>query len=692
MTAIRSALCFALCAVSATRLTAADTLDFTGTINEFKLLPQMLPAYLSAKAEINLVHRPSLTTLAEVQSRREYVRRVMMERTGGFPEHTPLNARTVGSIAKPGYRIEKLIFESQPQFYVTANLYMPTTGHGPYPAVLCPTGHEVGAKADQAYQKLLGSFATKGFVGLTWDPLGQGERSQFFDPDLQASKLRDSTVEHSMLGVQALLVGDDLARYEIWDGIRALDYLVSRPEVDPKRIGVTGHSGGGTLTAYLAALDDRIQAAAPNCYMTSWKRLLAAIGPQDAEQVMPPWLNAGLDFPDFIYALAPKPYLILSAIQDFFPISGARETYAEAKRVYTALGAADRIAMVEGDDGHGYSPLRRSAAYRWFSRFLKDSQDDGTEPSIDVLPQEQLRCTATGQVATSLGGETVYTLNRKRAEMLAVKSPGTTVVLGASRQLTGYDKPTETSAARFFGVIPNPQARIEKLVYQTEPGIIVPAILMIPRNGAARKPAVIYVDGRGKNQIGDRLNSYAAQGTAVLAIDARGFGETKTPGAHGAEYQRFFGDYGSSVTALLLGKTMVGMRAADISRAVDILSARPEVDASKIYVTGVGAGAVPALYAAALDPRIQGVALEQGLVSYRSIVESRVSYDAYQQVVPGALRHFDLPDLAAAIAPRPVWVWQLVDPLGMPVSDTATTQAYGAAKNVKAGVQAPLTY
>ncbi|MDQ6678693.1 MAG: acetylxylan esterase [Acidobacteriota bacterium] len=692
MKAIGFALYFALCAFSAPSPRAADSLDFTGTINEFKLLPQMLPAYLSAKADSDLSHRPALTTLADVQKRREYIRRIMIDRIGGFPERTPLNARMVASITKPGYRIEKLIFESQPHFYVTANLYVPTTGHGPYPAILCPTGHEVGAKADQAYQKLLGSFATKGFVGLTWDPLGQGERSQFFDPDLEASKLRDSTVEHSMLGLQALLVGDDLARYEIWDGIRALDYLVSREEVDPKRIGVTGHSGGGTLTAYLAALDDRIQVAAPNCYITSWKRLLAAIGPQDAEQVMPPWLNAGLDFPDFIYAFAPKPYLILSAIQDFFPISGARETYAQAKGVYASLGAADRISMVEGDDGHGYSPLRRPAAYRWFSRFLKDSEDDGAEPAIEVLPYEQLQCTATGQIATSLGGETVYTLNRKRAETLAAKSPDSAAVLDACRRLSGYQKPTDSSAARTFGAIPNPQARIEKLVYQTEPGILVPAILIVPQNGPARKPAVIYVDGRGKNQIGDRLSAFSRQGTVVLAIDARGFGETKTPGTHGAEYQRFFGDYASSVTALLLGKTMAGMRAADISRGVDILSARPEVDPSKIYVTGAGAGAVPALYAAALDPRIRGAAIEQGLLSYRSIVDSRISYDAYQQVVPGVLRHFDLPDLAAAIAPRPVWIWQPVDALGMPVSGAAMRQAYGESKNVKTGVQGPLTY
>ena len=142
--------------------------------------------------------------------------------------------------------------------------------------------------------------------------------------------MRRSTTEHTILGIQCLLAGDSLARYTIWDGMRALDYLLSRPEVDASRIAVTGNSGGGTHTAYLAALDDRIHVAAPSCYLTSWRALLETIGPQDAEQDLLPWIGNGLDHADFIYAFSPKPYLVLSAIRDFFSISGARATYKEA--------------------------------------------------------------------------------------------------------------------------------------------------------------------------------------------------------------------------------------------------------------------------------------------------------------------------------------------------------------------------
>ena len=170
----------------------------------------------------------------------------------------------------------------------------------------------------------------------------------------------------------------------MWDGIRALDYLLSRPEADRNHVAVTGNSGGGTHSTYLAALDDRIHVAMPSCYITTWGHLLDTIGPQDAEQCIPPSLADGLDHADFVTAFAPKPYLILSAIRDFFAIGGARQTYEEARRVYTALGAGDKIRMVEADDGHGYSAPRRAAAYRWVSKWLKGSEDDTPERPVQL--------------------------------------------------------------------------------------------------------------------------------------------------------------------------------------------------------------------------------------------------------------------------------------------------------------------
>jgi cephalosporin-C deacetylase-like acetyl esterase len=459
--------------------------------------------------------------------------------------------------------------------------------------------------------------------------------------------------------VQCLLVGDNVARYTIWDGIRALDYLLSRPEVDPKRIGVTGNSGGGTHTAYLAALDDRIHVAAPSCYITNWRRLLETIGPQDAEQCIPPFLADGLDHPDFVLAFAPKPYLILSAVRDFFAISGARESFAEARRVYDSIGAGDRVSMVEADDGHGYSKPRREAAYRWFSRWLQGAEDTSGEPDVEILPEDQLWATTSGQIATALGGETITTLNQKR--LLEVRQ---TANLDAVKRFTGFERRTTPVAVKPYGSTDRGGYRVEKLLYESEPGIQLPALLYIPA-GEGKRAAVVLAHSRGKAAAHEVAERHAKSGSIVLSSDARGFGETASGDSrNGSDWPRYFGDFASGMTALLSGKALVVMRAEDISRAADLLASRPEVDRSRISLHGIEGAAVPALHAAAFDSRFTGIAVERMLVSYESVVRYPVHRGVFEHIVQGALRHYDLPDLAKWTRPRAVRVVDAVDPLG----------------------------
>ncbi|MBM3755435.1 MAG: xylan esterase [Acidobacteria bacterium] len=637
--------------------TAAE-LNFTKEIGELRGLHQQLPTWLNAEAEKYLAKRPKLDNLAAVKARAAEFRKQLIANIGGLPERTPLSAKTVGVIERENFRIEKIIFESQPKFYVTANLYIPKRGRGPYPAILFPLGHEPGAKSHEAWQLALGSFATKGFVALAWDPAGQGERVQFFDPDLRASRLTQSTREHSMLGVQTLITGESFARYTIWDGIRALDYLVSRPEVDAQRVGVTGNSGGGTHTAYLAAIDDRLKVAAPSCYITSWSRLLAQLGPQDAEQNLPPFLNLGYDFPDFLYAFAPKPYLVLSAIRDFFPIGGARATFAEAKGVYTAIGAAEKMQMFEADDGHGYTLPRRLAAYAWFSKWLKGEEDDGVEPQFPLATEAELQCTPTGQVSTSLNGESAFSLNQQRARQVRGKARD---VIEAARTLSGYKPISGAPPVTSYGTSQKSGYTLDKFVYQSEPGIWIPAVLAVPSGKAGKRKTVIYVDSAGKSAAAARLKDWMAEGKIVLAIDARGFGEL-TPELRATE--QWFGDSSSVQTALMIGRSMVGMRALDIVRGVELLARRNDVDVASIQGIGVGRASVPLLYAAAFDSRIHSLQLDGMLSSYMSIVDSRLHRQVFEHVVPGVIRHYDLADLINAIAPRTVDVRGAVDAMG----------------------------
>jgi len=680
---MKPALCCLFLAVLPAMAQPADTWNFLGDPSVFRDIHGVLPAYLKDKALALLDERQrkiaAIATTADLNARRDYWRERMWSYLGERPARTPLNARVVGTLDRGDFRIEKIIFESRPGFYVTANLYLPAGGRGPYPAILFPLGHESGAKAHSAWQRCLAGLARRGFVALAWDPIGQGERIQMYDADWHDSKVQASTVEHTIIGGQCLLTGTHVAQYTIWDGMRALDYLLSRPEVDATRVGCTGNSGGGTHTSYLSGLDDRIQVAAPSCYITSWKRMLESIGPQDAEQVFPLWLRDGLDYPDYVYAFSGKPFLMLTAVRDFFPIGGARASFDEVQQVYGKLGLTDRIARFEADDGHGYSLPRREAAYRWFTRWLQGSENTQPEAPLSLATADSLQCTRTGQVQTEFPGAVdVFSMNRKLAGQLrASRKPTAESVRKAAAGLTFYEARSGPVRITGYGEIGRPACRVEKLVYESEAGMPVPALLFVPNGGAARKPAVVFVDGRGKSGAAAEAEQLAAAGYIVLAPDARGFGETQPPLDRRDYFVRNFGDYENTLTALLIGKTMVGMRATDIVRGVDLLVARTDVDASRISVVGRSAAGTPALFAALFDQRIAHLAVDGMLLSYEAVVQERIHQGIYDQIIPSALKYFDLPDVVAAIAPRKVAVFNGVDPLGHEVAVGRLQQEYG---------------
>jgi len=613
-----------------------------------------------------------ISTREQITSRQRLIREKILKSIGGLPEGTLLNAKIVGTLKRSGYRIEKIIFESHPRFYVTANLYLPETGNAPYPGILMPLGHERGGKAHDAWQRLAITFARNGFVILLYEPVSQGERVQLYDPDLGESKVHNSTNEHTLAGTQCLLLGHSFARHVIWDGMRALDYLISRPEVDSSRIGCTGNSGGGTLTAYLSALDDRIKVAAPSCYLTNWKSMLETIGPQDAEQNLPPFFLDGMDQPDFVIAFAPKPYLILAAARDFFPIAGTRQTFREVKRLYDLMGADEKLNMVEADDEHGYTRPRRLAAYRWMNRWLKGVDAPIDEPEMELESERQLRCTENGQVTLSLGGETIFSLSLDEARLL--KPRGNTFASPADlrrfqadtiarvRQLTAFEKTADKTRVRAFGVIARDGYRIERLVIDGDTGISIPALLFIPAASAEKRRTILYVHENGKAaeaQVGGEIEGLVRGGNLVLAVDVRGMGETSEDDKRTWD---IFGKFYSAMTALLAGRTMIGLRAQDVARAVDVLATRPDVEISSLSAIGKGEAAVVLLHAAVLDDRIRNLTLEGMLVSYESVAEWKIHYQVFESVVPGALASYDLPDLAASLAPRGVKIINATNP------------------------------
>jgi cephalosporin-C deacetylase-like acetyl esterase len=660
---------------------AADPLEVTGGLKE--MVDRRLTGLAMELLEQRARTVAAIRTPAEVARRQQYIRDRVLAALGGFPARTPLNARITGTLQRDGYRVEKLIFESLPAFPVTANVYVPESGTPPYPALLGVAGHSVNGKASELYQRVWISLARRGILVIAWDPPGQGERSEYVDPATGRSRIAVGTAQHTMAGIQCLLTGANFARYEIWDGVRAFDYLLTRDDVDPQRIGVAGNSGGGTQSAYLAVAEPRLAVAAPSCYITSWAKLWTEPGPQDAEQVFVDFLKDGLDFADFLIAFAPKPLQMATAIRDYFPIEGARAAFAEARRIYGISDAPGRVGYFEYDDTHGWSKPRREATYRFLERWLNQREDAGIEPDFAVEKDESLQVTPTGQVATSMKVETVASLNRalgerQHAARAAVAGTGLAELIARRLRIARNGaRPVVTA----HGVLAREGYRIEKLALDPEPGIVLPALAFIPEPEAPRRPAVLYLNAAGKAADaapGGDLEALVGAGRVVLAVDLRGWGESAVePGARG-----YTPLYRTVMRALLVGETLVGAQVTDALAAFEYLAGRLEVDRTRVDVLGKANGGTVALFAAALEPRLRRVASEGAIVSYMDVVRAPLHQGILDLVAPGVVADFDLPDVARAAAVRPVWI---VNPRGAdarPVAPEAAQRQYGSAARV----------
>lgn len=545
----------------------------------------------------------SIRTVADAEQRKRYVRAKILELIGGLPRYDgPLNARVTGALHQPGYVIEKLIFESFPRYYITANVYRPEAA-GRYPAVLLPLGHWEFGKP--AAQRIAANLALKGFVALAFDPVGQGERLQAYDPRTHASLAGGSTEQHILAGAHAELLGQSFARYRIWDAKRALDYLVSRPDVDPERIGCTGCSGGGTVTTYLSAVDGRIKAAAPACYINSFTLLFS--GPTgDSEQSLPGFLSSGLDIADYIELFAPKPWLISSTSEDFFPLAGAKRAYEEAERWYGIYDARSRVKWVVGPGGHGTPLPVRQAIYEWMIRWLKDGKGEAREnESIALLPEHELWASEKGQV----GGRELFEVMNEQAPIRA---------------------PFSRDALLAF---------VRRAIEQAPPYPVRTEALS--PTGTGRKPGVLLVAPSERPE--DRPDA------VVMTVTPRGLPADRT--------QRYSGDWITNTRAELIGQNLPAMRARDIVDAARQLAAREDVDPSNIRAEAGGIAGIWLLLAAAAEPRIRAVSLTRTPYSFAAALHSPLHRDLHDAVLPGFALYGDLKDLAEALQPRTVtWI------------------------------------
>jgi len=598
---------------------------------------------------------------------REKIRRCF----GPYPEKTPLNARVTRTHQRDGYTIENVIFESRPAFPVTANLYVPTGRTGPLPGVIGTCGHSKNGKAAEPYQSFAQGLARQGYVVLIFDPLGQGERIQHITSSLKPSH-GTGTVEHIYLGNRMSLVDENQPAWFAWDGIRALDYLLTRPEVDPRHIGVTGNSGGGTQATWLCGVEPRFTMAAPSCFVTTLRRNIENEESQDAEQY--PWhmLALGLDHSDFIAAMAPKPVRILGQERDYFDARGFEEAAGRLKQLYRLLGAKNNFSSFLGPDPHGYSQPNREAMYGWFNRQTGVSSGQ-KEPAIKLEKDETLQCTERGQIGEK-PFTSVFDFTREKSRLLAgsrapLKGPA------LKDALTEILRLPKREGIADYRIMRNPGARryvmqhSANYVLATEPGIPVltirlsetPLLSRIPR-GPER--ALLYVAHRSADAelrddawLRDLLEA-EPKGTALFACEPRGIGDSK-PQLSTPEFAGKGGiDYFHSGLGLMFDRPMAGQRTFDVLRVIDLLEANGH---RQVHLVARGEGAIPGCFAALLHDGVRQVTLRHALRSYAEVAESENYRWPLSSFVPAALTRFDLPDVYRELEAKSL---RQVDPAG----------------------------
>lgn len=610
--------------------------------------------------------RAALKTKADAEAYIADVREKLSRCFGPLPEKTPLKPRVIGIVEREHYRIKRIIFECRPGLQVPSNLYLPKRREGKLPAVIVACGHSENSKSAVAEYSIVQGFVRQGYAVLIYDPAGQGERYQYLS-EKPGSRYGYSTFEHAQICNQQVLVGESGSAWFAWDGIRALDYLLTRPEVDASRVGITGNSGGGMETAYLCALEPRFSMAAPSGWVTTLRRNAENELTQDTEQCLRRVLALGLDQSDMLACFAPKPIVIQTQERDFFDIRGSREAFARLKHLYTLLGKPDDVHLYTGPNTHSYPKANREVTYRVFNA-AAGVESTNIEPEITVEKDETLWCTPRGQVGYERA-RTIFSFTRERSEQLAKTRPtldasGLVAALRSVLKLPNISGTPDYKIMRSGPKRGYPTPGHGTFVVATEPGIDAIVTRLADAPLFSRPPQVSGIEGpkravlyvahksadaelRDEPFVAELLKKEAD--AAFYAVDVRGNGDSRAdiggPPSRG-DYP-FDVDYFYAAQGIMLDRPYVGQKTFDVLRVVDWLKS---LGHTEIHLAGLGWGAIMATFAAVLSDDVKQVTLKHALRSYAEVAETEDYRWSSAMLLPDVLLHFDLPDCYRLLA------------------------------------------
>ena len=609
----------------------------------------------------------SIRTKKEAFTYRDEVREAIDKAYRPWPSKTPLNERVVGTIERRHYHIEKVLFESRPGCLVTAHLYVPNNLDGPAPGIIGSCGHAADGKNAPLYQAFCQRLARNGFVVLIYDPFNQGERDQYYALHSRES-VRSSTHAHNMMGKQLELVGEWFGAWRAWDGIRALDYLLTRPEVDPAHIGLTGNSGGGTMTSWIWPVEARFTMAAPSCFVTTFAANLENELPADSEQYPPGVIGEGLDMADFFIARAPAPVILLGQAYCFFDRRGLKQAYSEIRRFYDIIGApANATDIFIGSEDHGFFRDNQEAMVQFFATHAGIQEVARLEETEDL--SDVLNVTPKGEVVPE-GATPIFDLIAQNADVLASKRKklGKDALTRCVQSTLNLSDDRDLPHHRWLRGTTEDGVRLARYAIETEGNIraIMRKRLSNPSYSHTldvEREVHLYLPhvSAEVDLFEDPLAKKLKEQHPLYALDVRGLGESLAD-----DERDFFHPYGNDYMCngygLMLGQSFLGRRVHDVLSTLDLLA---DEGAETIHLYGRGQGAIHALFAGFLHSTVATVTLKNYPLSYHAWTQTPLVSWPAANIPRGVLASYDLPDLMHALDKK----LALIQPWGADMSE-----------------------
>jgi dienelactone hydrolase len=620
-------------------------------------LEQSFTEFILARAgQLRSADRPP-AGLREWEDRRKTLREAMFRAMGPFPPTPhPLEVREAGVLRRTGYRVEKLIIQTRPYVWATASAYVPEPARGKVPAVLAVHGHWPRARRDPVVQARCLGLVKLGFFVLSVDAFGAGERHPTPAP---------GAYHGALLGAALWPAGYTLLGMQVYDNRRMVDYLLTRPEVDGSRLGITGASGGGNQTMYAGALDERFAAVVPVCSVGTYQAYLKAAC--CVCEVLP----GALQFTEegaVLGLVAPRALMVVSATKDAFQFSvgEAAKSIDYARAAYNLHGAGAKLAHRTFESPHAYSQPMREAMYGWMTKWLKGEGDGQPipEPPHDLDKPEELACFPDGKRPAGFLFPASFAAREARRALAPFGDPqldhkeawDSLALLMREVQLPHVfgDRKRQPPTAKLGTAEEANGVTSTPLELTCEPGVILPTVIRHKLGSdPAQRPAFLFlhIDSKAEALKHPLASALVEHGAAVVASDLRATGTTKPPGDAIAGAP----DHNSAEHALWVGRPLLGQWVFDVRSVLDWLAAQPDYDPRRLGIVGIGQAGVIALCSAAIDPRLSAVAALDTPPTL--ITETAYAPGTHMGLLaPGLLTVADVPQLAALVAPRPLVV------------------------------------